>query len=141
MIKSTCLFCIYLFLVFSVKSQSSSECSTPIPDQIWEGATTKNAGDYIGSNNNISITAIDSVTYEVSDFSAGFLDELEFGIDNPLQFELNCDDTIKPTSLTTNFGALEVHGGSWNVETGEILLDWSLTDNGLTEQSIFRTQH
>ena len=121
-------------------SLEETNCAAAIPIGNWTGETVLLVGGFKGRSSGITLSSSGTDSYTISDFTAGFLDEIGFGTDHPLTFTLACDNTVISDDIDTKFGQLLIHGGSWDPSTRKLTLLWELTQNSLSEQSIFEPQ-
>ncbi len=127
-----------IFVVTNVHFVRHQEnCDLNIPSGNWT-AKTINGEEGIYGNTNVVINKNGNDVISISDFSAGYLNALDFGSEHPIDIRLSCDYEIIPLNKSTEFGNLDIIGGNYNSESQILTLEWSLTDNYLKEKSEFQ---
>lgn len=123
-----------LFLVLNFTSIPQQNCLS-ISGVITASGSTKNGSHSIYGSSNVTISENGS-SLLFSDICAGYLNVMYPGESIEMTLTINCNSVI-PKSRSTNFGDLEVTGGSWNESSRILSIDWRIPFNEIVERSEF----
>lgn len=112
-------------------------CHLDIPaDGSWTGETLNNTGGKTGHSNNILVEKKGELSFSISDFSAGLLDQLGQGTQHVVVITFDCDGEVIPTNFTSDWGEVSISGGYWDTTKSEITFHWDIPFNKISETSV-----
>jgi hypothetical protein len=115
------LFLVVTFFAFILNAQN---CELNIPGGNWQGTTTNTS-----SSVQVSVQAN---TVEISDFTAGLFTKYGYS-GQSITIEFDCDGDLIAKQITSQFGAIDLASGEWNIDEKIIIINWSIITNKIDE--------